>query len=81
VPSALPGAPPLLPPGGRSAAQPAPADPLAEVRTAIEDGFAGFQIDMPDGTSRSVAEVLDDLQGDTGFDAFIQACAITGGAQ
>lgn len=45
------------------------------------DAFGSFEIDMPDGTRRTVAEVLDDLSNDTGFDAFIQACAVSGGAQ
>jgi hypothetical protein len=46
-------------------------------------GMDDLEIDLPDGTSAPLSRVLDDLDADDAFDAFIQACAITpaGGAQ
>jgi hypothetical protein len=51
---------------------PAP-DRFADLR----DGFEDLSIDMPDGTALTIREVLDDLDADDGFDAFIQACALS----
>jgi hypothetical protein len=48
-------------------------------RAALDglDDFADVPIELPDGTTVSVRDVLADLEADTAFDAFIQACAIT----
>ena len=43
----------------------------------LRDGFGEMSIDMPDGTSLTLRDVLDDLDEDAGFDAFLQACAIS----
>lgn len=51
---------------------PAP-DRFADLR----DGFEDLSIDMPDGTALTIREVLNDLDADDGFDAFLQACAIS----
>lgn len=49
---------------------------------ALRGQFDDFDIDMPDGTTVTVRDVLDDLDADAQFDAFVQACAIIpGGAQ
>ena len=61
------------------AATPAPdlrAQAAAQVG-ALRGQFDDFEIDMPDGTTVTVREVLDDLDADAQFDAFIQSCAIT----
>lgn len=54
---------------------------VGEVNTADLDALRGdygdVPIDMPDGTTATVRELLDDLDTDAGFEAFIQACAIT----
>jgi hypothetical protein len=46
-------------------------------RPELDAAFAAYPIDMPDGSTRTAAEVLRDLDDDAQFDAFIQACAIT----
>ena len=62
----------------------APATPAPDLRAqaaaevdALRGQFDDFEIDMPDGTTVTVREVLDDLDADAQFDAFIQSCAIT----
>lgn len=56
------------------------ADPeIAALRAQAGDlpaAFMTMQVDMPDGTRGSMADLLDDIDTDTGFDAFIQACGI-----
>lgn len=56
---------------------PATAQPPETALTDLRAKMADFEIDLPDGTSASLRELLDDLDADAGFDAFIQACAIT----
>jgi hypothetical protein len=53
----------------------------AEIDAARAE-FAEFDIDLPDGTSARLSDVLADLDQDAGFDAFVQACALSpiGGA-
>lgn len=60
-------------------APPAQAAPPAAIIADLGDDFAGVEIEMPDGTTLTVADVLEDLDADAGFDAFIQACALTPG--
>jgi hypothetical protein len=43
---------------------------------ALDAAFAAYPIEMPDGSRRTAAEVLADLDADAQFDAFIQGCAI-----
>lgn len=45
--------------------------------------FADAEIDLPDGTTARAGDVLDDIEADQQFDAFLQACATqqTGAAQ
>jgi hypothetical protein len=50
------------------------------VAADLDAEFGSLPIEMPDGTSRTAREVLQDLDDDAGFDAFIQSCAIFGGA-
>lgn len=38
--------------------------------------FAEAEIDMPDGTTIRAGDLLDDIEADRQFDAFLQACAI-----
>lgn len=63
------------------------AEDIAKARAEIDAlrgaGMDDLEIDLPDGTSAPLSRVLDDLDADDAFDAFIQACAITpaGGAQ
>lgn len=57
-------------------------DPDAAARRALADmqrEFGDMELALPDGTRATVREVLDDLNDDAGFDAFIQACAIIPG--
>lgn len=65
--------------GARPAAPPQPAAPARLVSTdpALDAAFAAYEIEMPDGSKRTAAEVLADLDADAQFDAFIQGCAIT----
>lgn len=64
-------------------AEPDPERAVQSEIVALREEFDDFDIELPDGTSVKVADVLADLDADRQFDAFIQACAITptGGAQ
>lgn len=61
-------------------------DPISDADAAelwaARAEFAEFEIDLPDGSTARVSDVLADLDQDAGFDAFIQACALSpiGGA-
>ena len=64
-------------------------DPDASVRAqvrsdlgAMRDGFAEFDITMPDGSTARVGDVLDDLDRDAQANAGVQGCAVSpGGSQ
>jgi hypothetical protein len=48
-----------------------------EVNTAeLRQAFGDLEVELTDGTTRTAAELLDDLDQDAQFDAFVQACAI-----
>lgn len=78
--SASPRVPDATPPA-QTAPAPATVQParLQGTDPALDAAFAAYEIDMPDGTRVTAAEVLRDLDQDAQFDAFIQACAITQG--
>lgn len=54
----------------------AAADPIAATRADL-GAFAEVEIDLPDGTTARAGDLLDDLEADRQFDAFLQACATT----
>jgi hypothetical protein len=56
-----------------------PGPEVNSARAALDglDEFSDVPIEMPDGTTVLVRDVLADLESDRSFDAFIQACAIT----
>lgn len=65
-------------PAAPSATAPAPAAAVVQSEIdALRGQFDDFEIDMPDGTTVTLRDVLDDLDADNQFDAFVQACAIT----
>ena len=72
--------------GITSAAAPDELQALSDrARAEIDAGGASFRdvsFQAADGSEMTVAEILDDIDADEGFDAFIQACAInnSGGA-
>lgn len=51
----------------------------AAARADLGDDFDALEIDMPDGTTATFREILDDLDADSDLVAAIQACAITPG--
>lgn len=75
APSRVPDAtPPMQATPAQAAVQPAR---LVSTDPALDAAFAAYEIEMPDGSKRTAAEVLADLDADAQFDAFIQGCAIT----
>ncbi|AZB54429.1 hypothetical protein EBL89_03495 [Cereibacter sphaeroides] len=56
------------------------ADEITAAIAAARAEIGDIEIEMPDGTTRSAAELLDDLDADAQADAVLQACAIGGAA-
>lgn len=52
---------------------------LAGARVDLADDLDALEIQMPDGTTATFREILDDLDADTNLVAAINACAITPG--